>query len=304
MVNYGRHLLIEDGDELVPAVTRGRKLRPVCGDRVVWRLQPEGEAVVEEVSERGAVLMRHDAREGSRILAANVDILFVVMAARPEPDLALLDRYLIAGEALGLDAHLVFNKADLLDEQQRTGWMQRLTPYLSIGYPLHWSDAKRGTGLEELRETLAGHCGMLVGPSGAGKSTLIRALVPDHAPRTQTLSQASGQGQHTTTATRLYRLPASTTATDGGCIIDSPGVRDFRLWAMDPRDVGHYFREFRPHLGACRFADCRHLKEPGCAIRAGVKAGEISEPRYQSYQLLAEVMLEQERLEARSPDAR
>ena len=125
---------------------------------------------------------------------------------------------------------------------------------------------------------------MLVGPSGAGKSSLIRALVPDHEPRTQALSLASGQGQHTTTATRLYRLPGET----GGCIIDSPGVRDFRLWSMALPELAQCYREFRPFLDQCRFSNCKHLKEPNCAVKEAVKSGEISTSRYKSYLLLAE----------------
>lgn len=287
VVNYGRQILIEADNRLIPGVIRGRKLRPVCGDNVLWHMQDDDTAIVEEILPRKGELIRHDPRQGSRILAANVDLLLLVMAARPEPDLSLLDRYLVAGEALGLELHLVFNKSDLLDAEHQEYWLKQLKPYTEIGYPLHWTTAKDSEGLDELSESLASKCGILLGSSGAGKSSLIRALVPDHAPRTQALSQASGQGQHTTTSTRLYRLPGD----NSGCIIDSPGVRDFRLWAMDLATLAHSFREFRTFLGQCRFADCRHLKEPNCAIKQAVKEGDVSRYRYGSYQQLAEVML-------------
>jgi len=287
VVNYGRHLLIEANDTLMPAVTRGRRLRPVCGDHVRWLASDNGQAVIEEILPRHGELLRHDPRQGHRILAANVDILLLVMAIRPEPDTALLDRYLVAGEALGLELHLVFNKADLLDESQKKYWQQVLAPYCANGYTLHWTAAKRAEGLQELLNCLSGNCGILLGQSGVGKSSLIKALVPDHAPRTQALSQASGQGQHTTTATRLYRLPVE----NGGSIIDSPGVRDFRLWNLAQAELAQCFREFRPLLGQCRFSNCRHLQEPGCAVTAAVKEGRVNSSRYASYKQLAELML-------------
>lgn len=286
MVNYGQQLLIETPDCLQPAVARGRKLKPVCGDHVRGQMDESGQMVIEAIEPRTSQLQRHDPRQGSRILAANVDVLFVVMATRPAPDLALVDRYLVAGEALGLQIELVFNKTDLLTAEARAQWAERLAIYTRIGYPLHWVSSKAQPGCALLADRLQGKCGIFVGPSGAGKSSMIRTLVPDHAPRTQALSEASGQGQHTTTATRLYRLPRS----NGGSIIDSPGVRDFRIWDMPVADLVEHFREFRDYLGQCRFANCQHHREPGCRILEAVNAGQISPSRYESYQQLAEIM--------------
>ncbi len=285
-MNYGRHLLIEADGELIQAITRGRKLKPVCGDLVYWQFEEKHKAVISDYQERRSILKRHDDRDGSRILAANVDVLLVVMAAEPTPDIALIDRYLVAGEALNLDINLVFNKMDLLSPARERHWQQQLQPYLDLGYPLHWTNAKDAGSLSNLLATLKDRCGMLVGPSGAGKSSLIKSLVPDHAPRTQALSTASGQGQHTTTATRLYRLPAE----NGGMIIDSPGVRDFRLWDMPLTELANCYREFRPLIEQCRFSNCRHLKEPNCAIKQAIENNKIMKSRYKSYALLAELI--------------
>ena len=287
VVNYGRHLLLEHDDELIPAVTKGRKLKPVCGDYVKWQRPTEKEAVVEEIAPRRSFLQRHDLRQGARVLAANVDVLMIVLATEPTPDLALVDRYLVAGEYLELDLHIVFNKVDLLTDEEEAHWQKVLQPYLEMNYPIHWVSNKSGRGIDQLNTALTDRCGMFVGPSGAGKSSMIKSLVPDHAPRTQALSAASGQGQHTTTSTRLYRLPLEV----GGSIIDSPGVRDFRLWEMSLQELAQTYREFRESIEYCKFSNCRHLNEPGCKILEGLQTGAVSTSRYDSYRQLAEIML-------------
>lgn len=282
VVSYGRQALIEtSAGELLPAISRGRKLQAVCGDRVDWSQQDDGTTVIESVHERGSVLLRHDPRKGQRILAANVDRLLVVLAPQPQPDFELLDCYLIAAESLGIQASLVVNKIDLLDSQD--GIESELSCYTEIGYNVHHTQAKLGTGVEGLSQELEGKCGVLVGQSGVGKSSLINALIPDHAPRTQALSEAAGSGRHTTTATRLYHLPEHK-----GQIVDSPGVRDFRLWDMNAEALMQGFIEFRSQLGQCRFHNCLHVHEPDCAIRSAVAGGRIKQRRYKSYCTLLE----------------
>lgn len=282
VVSYGRQALIEtrDGD-LLPALSRGRKLQPVCGDRVAWAREPDGTAIIESVADRHSVLLRHDPRKGQRMLAANVDRLLVVLAPEPAPDFELLDCYLIAAALLGIQVSLVLNKADLLDSDSVID--TELAVYEQLEYPIHRTQARTGIGIKALLDQLQAGCGVLVGQSGVGKSSLINALVPDHAPRTQALSAAAGSGRHTTTATRLYHLPDR-----AGQIIDSPGVRDYRLWAMSAEELANGFREFRPHHGQCRFHNCQHVHEPDCAIRSALDTGKISRRRYESYCRLLE----------------
>ncbi|HXG28448.1 MAG TPA: ribosome small subunit-dependent GTPase A [Nevskiales bacterium] len=286
-VHFGAHCLVQDaGGELVRCHVARRLGRPVCGDRVYWaRTDATDQGVLVEILPRRNELLRHDARAQQRVMAANIDRLLVVLAPAPAPELALLDRYLVAAELLGLQACLVFNKSDLLDAAARRQWESELRPYAALDYRVLFTSLRSGEGLDRLRQWLAGQTGIVVGQSGVGKSSLVSALVPDLALRTRQLSEASGAGQHTTSTTRLYPLPGG-----NGCLIDSPGVRDFRLWPVTLADLVKGFREFAAAAALCRFPDCRHLQEPGCEIRHRVEAGAISPRRYASYRQLAKWM--------------
>ena len=207
------------------------------------------------------------------ILAANVDLLVVtVAAAQPAFNARLLDRYLAVAERFEIEAVICINKCDL----------QPVTPpealYLeTIGYDRVSCSAETGEGLEALRSKLRGRLAVLSGPSGAGKSSLIAALVPDSDPRIGEVRESDGKGRHTTTTSHLYATE------DGVRIIDTPGLRELGLWNVEPAEVAHMWRDFRPFLGACRFTDCAHRTEPGCAVRAAVDAGAIPDFRLQSY---------------------
>jgi ribosome biogenesis GTPase len=285
-VVFGADCLVENSQgELIRCHVPRRLTQPVCGDQVGW-VTSAHQAVLTEVLPRRNELLRHDARSRQRVLAANIDRLLVVLAPEPEPDLALLDRYLVAAELLKLDTSLVFNKTDLLDADGRRHWETTLAPYQALGYGLIHSSLKFGPGVAELHALLSNRTAIVVGQSGVGKSSLVAALVPDQLLRTQQLSEASGTGQHTTTTTRLYPLPRR-----AGYIIDSPGVRDFRLWPVTLQDLVRGFREFLDSQGRCRFQDCRHLQEPQCDIRRRVECGEIPARRYASYRQLAEWMV-------------
>ena len=214
-------------------------------------------------------------------MAANVERMAIVCAPQPPPDPSLLDRYCIGAEVLGIEPCLVINKADLLEgsrAEQEAGMLRE--EFSAIDYPVLTVSAVSGVGLNTLRAVLKGHTSVFVGPSGVGKSSLINALVPDMAARTAELSSASGEGRHTTTTARLYHLP------EGGDVIDSPGVRDFRLWPMKAIELAGGFPEFLALAGQCRFQDCRHLSEPGCAVREAVGRGAVPRRRYESYLLL------------------
>jgi ribosome biogenesis GTPase / thiamine phosphate phosphatase len=286
-VHYGVHCLVEAASgELVRCHVPRRLGRPVCGDRVRWaRTDATDQGVLVEILPRSNELLRHDPRAQQRVMAANIERLLIVLAPAPAPDLALLDRYLVAAELLHLEPCLVFNKSDLLDAPSRRHWEGELQVYAALGYGVVFTSLRSGEGLDPIRRQLVGQTGIVVGQSGVGKSSLVSALVPDLDLRTQRLSEASGAGQHTTSTTRLYPLP------DGnGCIIDSPGVRDFRLWPVTPADLVRGFREFGEAAALCRFPDCRHLQEPACEVRRRVEAGVISRRRYASYTQLVEWM--------------
>jgi ribosome biogenesis GTPase / thiamine phosphate phosphatase len=281
------HCLVEAASgELVRCHVPRRLGRPVCGDRVRWaRTDATDQGVLVEILPRSNELLRHDPRAQQRVMAANIERLLIVLAPAPAPDLALLDRYLVAAELLRLQPCLVFNKSDLLDAPALRHWQSELQTYVALGYPVVFTSLRSGEGLDNVRRMLDGMTGIVVGQSGVGKSSLVSALVPDLELRTQCLSEASGAGQHTTTTTRLYALPGGR-----GCIIDSPGVRDFRLWPAAATELVKGFRELREAAPLCRFPDCRHLQEPGCEVRRRVEAGAISPRRHASYRQLVEWM--------------
>jgi ribosome biogenesis GTPase len=281
IVNYGKSLLIEDSDgELVRCVPR-RSLAPiVCGDRVIWEPAGDGTGVVTRIVTRDSVLNRADDENRTRPLAANLDQIVIVMAAEPAPDEFLVDKYTVAAELIGIQPLLVINKIDLPNSTARATLEQRVADYTAIGYRVLFTSALKTTGMPELEQALTGKTSILVGQSGVGKSSLIKRLLPEQDITIGMLSEASGQGRHTTTATTLYHLPC------GGMLIDSPGVRDFRLGNAPPGELESGFREFRNYLGQCKFHNCRHLSEPGCAVAGAVQQERISPRRLQSYRQL------------------
>jgi len=196
----------------------------------------------------------------------------------------MLDRYLIAAELIGADPLIVVNKSDLLDDDSQARLQERLSVYTAIGYSLVFTSNRNTDGLTALHRHLSGHTSILVGQSGVGKSSLVQSLLPDMDVRTGSLSRVTGLGRHTTTVAMLYHVPG------GGDLIDSPGVRDFTLDKVEPQKLEQGFREFSPFLGKCRFHNCRHLSEPGCAVHSAVRDGAISRLRFESYRAAVEAM--------------
>lgn len=253
----------------------------VVGDRVVWQSAGEG-GVVIALQERRSRLARPDAQGELKAVAANLDQVLVVAAPAPVYSADLINQYLAAAELTGIAPLLVFNKIDLIDEQNREEVDALLAIYRDIGYPVLTASTKQQHGLDDLIEQLKEKTSVFVGQSGVGKSSLVKCLLPKEAINVGELSAQSGLGQHTTSTARLYHLPS------GGHIIDSPGVREFRLWPMSRLALAEGFVEFRPFLGQCKFRDCRHEHEPGCALREAVERGDISAQRLQSYLKIAE----------------
>ncbi len=279
---YGRHVLIEDErKDRHRCILARRRLRAVCGDIVQWaRAIDASGGVVLEISPRTTELTRPSRRGDREVLAANIEQVVVVAAPRPDPDPFLIDRYLAASELMGTDGCLVYNKSDLDPERSEMD----LSEYSAVGYPVVTTSVRNGAGLEELRGLLKGKISIFVGHSGVGKSSLLNLLIPGAEIETAALSTASGEGRHTTTASVLHRLNV------GGAVIDSPGVRDYAPSPIASRDVSAGFREIDGRRGDCRFSNCMHLKEPGCAVKDAVESGDISARRYESYRRLVRLM--------------
>jgi len=281
ITHHGQTLIVEDGaGQLHRCAARQNLGRLACGDQVVWQASGAEEGVIVAVGERRSLLTRPDYHGQPRPVAANLDAVAVVLAPEPEPSEYLIDRYLVAIAAIGVRGLLVLNKLDLLDAPALAALTGRLEPYRRIGYPLLLTSSHTAHGMSELRAWLRGRVSLLVGQSGVGKSSLIKALLPDREIRIQAVSQVTGHGAHTTSSSTLYHLP------DGGDLVDTPGVRSFELGEISPSDLDRGFTDIAPYLGRCRFSDCRHQIEPGCALRDAVAGGEIAPRRLASYRQL------------------
>lgn len=293
--NFGQTLEIEDDTgKLHRCSARKKIVALVCGDKVVWQATSAAEGVVLALQPRQTLLIRPDSRGELKPVAANVSQLLVVTAprtsARADPaaeeddmlDTALIDRYLIAAELSRLRAVIVINKVDLLTQEARNRAARLMAIYQTIGYRVLFTCATQNQGIAELVTILQDHTSVFCGPSGVGKSSLVQSLLPDQEIRIGELSSATGAGRHTTTLATLYHLP------HGGNLIDSPGVRDFGLWHADPAEIAQGFVEFQPYTQSCRFANCSHLTEPGCAVQQAIETGGISAMRLNSYRRIIE----------------
>ena len=285
----GNRLIVKpDGSKVTVRCAQRKKLPPLAiGDEVIWESTSKGEGVITELDPRSSLLSRPDPfNHRKKPIAANIDQILIVTAPEPGIDPLQIDRILVAATASQIDALLVINKVDLLSPKQREDLHQQLTPYEKLSIPLLWGSTTVTDGLIEIERQLEGKSSVLVGPSGAGKSSIIQALLPHEEIATGTLSAASGQGRLTTSVSTLYPL------TCGGNLVDSPGIREFGLWDLDEETIRNGFGEFDEFSGQCRFSNCRHLSEPGCAITAAVEHGEISADRLLHYRTLIEALAE------------
>lgn len=287
IAHYGAQLAIEPINQ--PGVIWRCHLRTnlpplVTGDRVIWRPAREVQTgVVVALETRHSLLSRPDPRGQLKPVAANIDHIVLVIAPAPIPHGNLIDRYLVAAETVNIEPVLLLNKTDLLtDSQHRQALDQLLATYETVGYRTLKASTRSAQGLAPLQALLDLKTSVFVGQSGVGKSSLVNSLLPGVEAPVGALSESTGKGTHTTTAARLFHFPS------GGTLIDSPGIREFGLWHMTQAEVIQGFREFRPFLGHCRFRDCRHEQEPGCAIHQALATGAILPQRMASYrQILA-----------------
>lgn len=279
---HGRHYLAQAGTIKLQCVTRGKKSDVAVGDIVNLNLTSDNQGVIESIAERKTLLYRSDQYR-SKLLAANVTQLFIVVATEPGFSDDLISRSLVAAEAAGVAAHIVLNKIDVIASLEKT--RKRLQDYAALGYPVHEVSAR--TAPEATCATLApllqGQSTILIGQSGMGKSSLINLLVPDADIAVREISAALDTGKHTTTFTRLYMIDPAT------AIIDSPGFQEFGLHHLSEGMLERAFPEFTARLGHCKFYNCHHLNEPDCAILGAVESGEIAPLRHALYaQLLHE----------------
>jgi ribosome biogenesis GTPase len=284
VASHGRDALIEDesGDRVRCRLQR-RRLAVVCGDRVRWApaCTEGGGGVVTAVLPRATELVRINLRGEREPVAANLTQLVAVVAPSPAPDFGLCDRYLAAAAWAGLGACVVANKSDLPDPDGRIA--EALADYERLGYPVLRASKRAADGASALTTRLAGQVSALVGQSGVGKSSLTNLLVPGAQVAVDEVSRATESGRHTTVAASLHRLPT------GGELIDSPGVRDFAPPLPAPRDVAAGFREIAAAAADCRFRDCLHRREPGCAVAVAADRGGIRPRRLASYRKLLDL---------------
>jgi len=248
------------------------------GDRVRISVLEDGSGMIDEVEERERAIVRLDPRpqgEYRQILLANADqAVFVFACARPQPKLRMLDRFLVIAEKQGIPAVIVANKVDLVGQAEAESLFGM---YAQIGYPILYTSAKTGQGIEELRSTLKGKLSALAGPSGVGKSSLLNAMQPGLGLEVDEVSQALDKGKHTTVMRQLFPLAG------GGYVADTPGWKSLALWDTEPEEIDGYFPELRERVMYCQFSDCTHIHEPGCAVLEAVEKGEVHPERYESY---------------------
>jgi ribosome biogenesis GTPase len=276
---------VQTGDCLVTCQLRGRLKKgrregdlAAVGDRVQITQQPDGTGMIELVESRSRALVRLDPRPQGvyqQIILANPDqVLFVFACASPAPHMRMLDRYLVIAEKQGIPALIVANKIDLVGADSAH---ELFGHYPGIGYPVIYTSVNESSGLDELRNHLAGRISGLAGPSGVGKSSLLNAIQPGLGQVVREVSTAINKGKHTTVVRELIPLE------EGGYVADTPGMRSLALWDTEPEELDGYFPELVPLVECCQFNDCTHRNEPGCAVRAAVEAGTVHAARYDSY---------------------
>ena len=271
ITRYGQRQLVEDENgKVFQSVSRQNIGFSVAGDRVLFQRTKNDEAIVTAIYPRNNELKRQD-----KLIAANIDQLWLVVALEPHYEFELIDRYLIMAENLNLSIGIIVNKIELANSCNE--FLDDFTHYQSLGYDVHFLSVKSNINIEIFKNQLISKSHIFLGQSGVGKSSLINSLIPDLKLRVNEISNKSKLGKHTTTNTTLYHIPT------GGDLIDSPGVREFQLENLTETEIRNGFKEFKALSDECRFRDCNHISEPNCAVKDALEKGEININRYHSY---------------------
>ena len=271
ITRYGQRQLVETNNgEIFQCLSRQNIGFSVAGDEVLFQKTKQGEAIVTAIYPRRNELQRKD-----KLIAANVDQLWLVIALEPHYEFDLIDRYLIMAENSNLPIGIIINKIELSKNEKQLN--EDFEHYINLGYEIHSLSVKSGINVDTFKEKLVNKSHIFLGQSGVGKSSLINSLIPDLELRVNEISIKSKLGKHTTTNTTLYHIPS------GGDLIDSPGVREFQLDNLSEEQIVRGFREFKALSDKCRFRNCRHINEPDCAIKVALENGDISNNRYESY---------------------
>ena len=276
ITRYGQRQLVESNDgELFQCTSRRNIDISVAGDEVIFQPTDNDNGIVTALLPRKNELKRQE-----KLIAANVDQLWLVVAAEPKYQFDLIDRYLVVAENANLPVSIIVNKIELVDDLESL--YADFLIYQNLGYKLHFISVKEQLNLGDLKQQLADKTHIFLGQSGVGKSSLINELIPDLNIRVNEISEKSKLGKHTTTNTCIYKIAS------GGDLIDSPGIRELQLDNLEAKDILNGFREFTPLLGNCRFRNCQHINEPNCAIKEALESGGIHPYRYNSYLRLIE----------------
>ena len=279
IAQFGVNLQIEDDTgKLHLCLSRRSVPSLVCGDHVLWCSSDAGTDIIVEQLPRKSLLSRPNYHQHLKPVAANIDYIFIVAAPVPHLDEDLVNRYLIATTLTDIKPIIIINKIDLFTAAELKLREDFFQIYRDLDYPLLLVSNKTGDGLKDVQNYIKDNVGIFVGQSGVGKSSIIQSLLPEQSLRIGELSASSGLGKHTTSVTVLYP------AIGGGAVIDSPGVREFGLGHVSPNRIAQGFIEFLPHIGQCKFNDCKHDNEPQCAVKEQVKIGTISSRRFASFQ--------------------
>ncbi|NND00475.1 MAG: small ribosomal subunit biogenesis GTPase RsgA [Gammaproteobacteria bacterium] len=291
---YSKHFEVEalEGDDrgtIHQCVTRTNVGSVVAGDRVVWRAGADHSGVIESRLDRSSILRRPDNFGKLKPVAANIDQMLIVIACEPSPQQNLVDRYLVSAELMQIRPVIVLNKVDLLNSTNQKSINKLLAIYQDLNYQIVKivSSRHQAAQLASLPNMINQRTSIVVGQSGVGKSSLINTLLPEAKLATGKLSEQTREGTHTTTKAKLFHLPR------GGQLIDSPGIRDFSLWHIDLQQLQSGFIEIADRLGDCRFRDCKHENEPGCAVLTAVEEGVINRQRFRSYLSIKRAIQEQ-----------